>query len=151
MLKEDNYVRGTKPGVNTDLQTASKTKGSNVEKYSELPNPLQGDFDEYIGDSTKQKMKDIQAQVKKYEQSRKSTKETQITPKPSPRATPRPSLEGTPLNILLHPSLRYMEPTTFLSPGAAVGVTRARTSGIQEHSGVLTRNLRQELGEAHTE
>jgi hypothetical protein len=164
LLKEDNYVRGTKPGVNTDLQTASKTKGSNVEKYSELPNPLQGDFDEYIGDSTKQKMKDIQEQVKKYEQSRKSTKETQITPKPSPRAistqitpkpspraTPRPSLEGTPLNILLHPSTRYMEPTTSLSPGSAAGVIRARTSGIQEHSGVLTRNLRQELGEAHTE
>ncbi len=53
---------------------------------------------------------------------------TQTTPKPSPRATPRPSLEGTPLNILLHPSPRYMEPTTSLSPGSAAGVIRARTS-----------------------
>jgi hypothetical protein len=84
---------------------------------------------------------------------------TQTTPKPSPRATPqatpqatpRPSQEATPLNLLLHPSPRYIEPTTSLSPGTVAGVTRARTSGIQEHTGVLTRNLRREVGEAHTE
>jgi hypothetical protein len=115
-----------------------------------------------LRESAQEQLDKIREQARKSEQKRNATMHslaTQTTPKPSPRATPqatpqatpRPSQEATPLNLLLHPSPRYMEPTTSLSPGSAAAVTRARTSGIQEHTGVLTRNLRREVGEAHTE
>jgi len=75
---------------------------------------------------------------------------TQTTPKPSPRATPTPSPRRSTtspqvpqLNLRLDVSPGYIEPVT--------GVSRARMSGIQEHSGVLTRGLRREVGEPHTE
>jgi hypothetical protein len=147
LQEEGNYVRGTNPGVITDLHTAPKVKGTKAGKYDTLTeesNPLQADFEMRTKDSTQtkadkirqltqEKLDRIREQAKLNEQKRSST-----TPKPSPRATaaakpqatPKPSLEATALNILLHPSQRYMEPTTFLSPGEAVGVTRARTSGI---------------------
>jgi hypothetical protein len=65
------------------------------------------------------------------------------TPTPSPRRLATPSLEGTPLNLRLNISPGYMEP--------AAAVLRARMSGIQEHTGVLTKSLRREVGEPHTE
>ncbi len=47
LKKEGDYVRGTKPGAITDLQTAQNVKGSKAGKYDKLsdePNPLQKDF-----------------------------------------------------------------------------------------------------------
>ena len=184
---EGDYVRGTKPGATTDLQTGGKrAKAGKYDKVPDEPNPLQADFEmqtrdstrtrsDKLRESTQEQLDRIREQARKSEQKRNATKQslatqttpkpspraisTQTTPKPSPRATPqatpqatpRPSQEATPLNLLLHPSPRYIEPTTSLSPGTAAGVTRARTSGIQEHTGVLTRNIRREVGEAHTE
>jgi hypothetical protein len=184
---EGDYVRGTKPGATTDLQTGGKrAKAGKYDKLTDEPNPAQADFDMHTQDSTKtrsdklrestqEQLDKIREQARISEQKRNATMQslatqttpkpspraisTQTTPKPSPRATPqatpqatpRPSQEATPLNLLLHPSPRYMEPITSLSPGSAAAVTRARTSGIQEHTGVLTRNIRREVGEAHTE
>jgi hypothetical protein len=184
---EGDYVRGTKPGATTDLQTGGKrSKAGKYDNLTDEPNPAQADFDMHTQDSTKtrsdklresaqEQFNRIEEQARISEQKRNATMQslatqttpkpspraisTQTTPKPSPRATPqatpqatpRPSQEATPLNLLLHPSPRYMEPITSLSPGSAAAVTRARTSGIQEHTGVLTRNLRREVGEAHTE
>ncbi len=56
-----------------------------------------------------------------------------------------PVTHGAHLNLSLNFSPGYMEPAaSFVRAGA-------RMSGIQEHTGVLTKSLRREFGEAHTE
>jgi hypothetical protein len=168
LLKEEaNYVRGTKPGAITDLQTGGKIKGSKADNYAKLENelnPLHEDFHVMTMEETRAKLDKIREQAKQSEQKRQlSTQSIQTTPKPSPRVistqtTPKPSPRATPtpsprrsttspqvpqLNLRLDVSPGYIEPVA--------GVFRARMSGIQEHSGVLTRGLRREVGEPHTE
>jgi len=127
-------------------------------------NPLHEDFHVMTMEETRAKLDKIREQAKQSEQKRQlSTQSIQTTPKPSPRVistqtTPKPSPRATPtpsprrsttspqvpqLNLRLDVSPGYIEPVA--------GVFRARMSGIQEHSGVLTRGLRREVGEPHTE
>lgn len=153
--RQNDYVRGTKPGVYTDLQRAPKVKGSNAE-YSAAPNPLQGDFDKYISETTKDKIKRIQEQAKQFEQSRKIS-----TPTITPRASPSPSISAPPINLSLSPQPIYINQIaselkkrnsarlnlSFSSPE----ITNARPSGIQQHNGVSTRSIRAETGEPHVQ
>ncbi len=56
-----------------------------------------------------------------------------------------PVTHGAHLNLRLNFSPEYMEPAaSFIRAGAGI-------SGIQEHTGILTKSLRREFGEAHTE
>jgi hypothetical protein len=149
---EDEYVRGTRPGVNTDLQTGSKVKGSKSGPYTNLSSnldPLHEDFYKESMAETRAKLEKIREQAKQSEQKRQlstQTLSTQTTPIPTPRQTPRqtptvtprqtptatPRRSPTPLNLVFHPPPRYIEPTT-VSPGyiePTSGVSRARISGI---------------------
>lgn len=156
---DDEYVRGTRPGVNTDLQTGSKVKGS----YTNLPpnlDPLHEDFFKESMAETRAKLDKIREQARISEHKRTlttNTLSTQTTPIPTPRQTPRQTPTVTPRNSptpSLVQALQRGRMQTEISPGyiePISGVSRARTSGIQRHDGVLTRNLRLQTGEAHTQ
>ena len=157
MRSDEEYVRGTRPGVNTDLQTGSKVKDSKPATYAKLQNeldPLHEDFHVMTMAETRARLDKIREQAKKSEQKRTlttNTLSTQTTPIPTPRQTPTVTPRNSP-NIVLNPP-RYIDPTT-LSPAyiePASGVSTARQSGIQQRDGVLTRNLRLRTGEPHTQ
>ena len=160
---DDEYVRGTRQGVNTDLQLAPKVKDSKPGTYAKLQNeldPLHEDFHVMTMAETRARLDKIREQAKQSEQKRQISTPT---PTPTPRASPKP----TPINLSLSPNPIYIEPIasnlkkrnsarinlSFPSPEItnARPIANARQSGIQQHDGVLTRNLRMQTGEAHTE
>jgi hypothetical protein len=147
-LINDDFVRGTKQGTNTDLQAPKLTKGSKAGKYENITaelDPLdEGFYKESMAD-TRAKLDKIREQAKLNEQKRNLTTQslstqttpkpsprvtsTQTTPKPSPRATPTPSpRRSTTPSQVPQLNLRLDAPPGYIEPIA--GVFRARMSGI---------------------